>query len=180
MNKLTLFVLVLISFSFAGFKEKADRLRSDVQSFQKPEGFGFFKKKERKASVDTTIIKEVIHTDTISLGSLGIAGHGTGGGGSSYGSGIGSASIHGYGSGTSQYLTLREYDKDTKVLEVRIEEIETNQDKILEIMASQQQNNKDVADNQDFIIKLIESITALLGAVGAIFGVYFTFKKIKK
>ena len=74
----------------------------------------------------------------------------------------------------NNYLTLREYDKDFGILNKRMDELEGLISQTVEIISTQnnvqKENSDNIKSNQEFILKLIESCTGLLFAVGALVG----------
>lgn len=80
---------------------------------------------------------------------------------------------------SGMYVTIREYDKDLKRFEDKVNEIKSDNEKIASILAVQSENSKSTVKSQEFILNLITGLAALFTAAGGVIGAVKILSKRK-
>jgi hypothetical protein len=80
----------------------------------------------------------------------------------------------------SQFLSVREYDKDYKMFMDKQTKLEESNSKLMRIVKNLQDQSDSHTKDSNFILKLIESLTTAFGALGAIVASIFAFYKWSK
>jgi len=74
----------------------------------------------------------------------------------------------------NQYISTREYDKDYSVMQKRLDDIEQTQIQLIALLGKQQSVQESRSDglykNQEFILKMIETVCGLLTIIGVLIG----------
>jgi len=79
-----------------------------------------------------------------------------------------------------QYVTIHEYDKDMEQLDNRILETKTSLNKVTTILENLQSQSDSHRKNLDFVVKVIEGLVALIGAISTLIATMYGLKKKKK
>ena len=69
-----------------------------------------------------------------------------------------------------KYISIKDYDEDMDKLEDKIRNIAWAQERIMELIAKQNENQDKQGEKQDFILKLVEGLGGILASLAIIFG----------
>jgi len=108
------------------------------------------------------------------------AGSGSAGGSSSHGlsglSGIGSVSSH----GNSQYVNYREFSAEMRELDKKLVVLEADREKMLAVMENLHGSSKEAIKGVSIVIKLIEVLGAIVGAVVTVASAVLVYGKTRR
>jgi hypothetical protein len=155
--KSILIILILFSLSYSkDFYNRFDSLRYSTQNARKPQGFLI-------SPIKLMPLIPIAPKDSTKLSDYNIIVRGTV-----------SSSLSRL---SNTYVTLKEHGQDIQTLKSQLDSLKNNQEKLLEIATIQQKNSDDLTDSQSFTLKLIETLTGLLGAIATVASILYKKKK---